>query len=83
MEDQFPLPLAAVKANLTREGCHFPSGFRLEDYRVFQGTPARLLEDGDQIDLGDRVLTVLHTPGHSPATAVFMRRNGGICSREI
>lgn len=77
VEDQFPLPLAAVKANLTREDCHFPSGFRLEDYRVFQGTPARLLEDGDQIDLGGRVLTVLHTPGHSPGHCCFYEAERG------
>lgn len=77
VEDQFPLPLAAVKANLTRESCHFPSGFRLEDYRVFQGTPARLLEDGDQIDLGGRVLTVLHTPGHSPGHCCFYEAERG------
>jgi glyoxylase-like metal-dependent hydrolase (beta-lactamase superfamily II) len=25
-----------------------------------------LIEDGDVLDLGDRVLQVLHTPGHSP-----------------
>jgi glyoxylase-like metal-dependent hydrolase (beta-lactamase superfamily II) len=26
----------------------------------------RVLEDGDVVDLGDRVLEVIHTPGHSP-----------------
>ena len=32
--------------------------------------PARLLQDGDRIELGGESLLVLHTPGHSP---------GGIC----
>lgn len=73
----FPLPLAAVKANLTREPCDFPPDFRLEDYGLFQGTPDRLLEDGDQIDLGGRVLTVLHTPGHSPGHCCFYEADRG------
>jgi hydroxyacylglutathione hydrolase len=32
--------------------------------------PTRLLQDGDRIDIGKLVFTVLHTPGHTP---------GGIC----
>lgn len=32
--------------------------------------PARFLQEGDTINLGEEKLTVLHTPGHSP---------GGIC----
>lgn len=77
VEDQFPLPLGAVKANLTRERCDFPPDFRPEDYQVFQGTPARLLEEGDQIDLGGRVLTVLHTPGHAPGHCCFYEAERG------
>jgi len=29
-------------------------------------TPARLLNDGDEIALGDETITVVHTPGHTP-----------------
>lgn len=32
--------------------------------------PTRLLEDGDEVTVGDEVLRVLHTPGHTP---------GGVC----
>lgn len=28
--------------------------------------PGRLLEDGDEIVLGEKTITVLHTPGHTP-----------------
>jgi glyoxylase-like metal-dependent hydrolase (beta-lactamase superfamily II) len=28
--------------------------------------PTRVVEEGDVIDLGDRTLTVLHLPGHTP-----------------
>ncbi|MFJ3485502.1 MBL fold metallo-hydrolase [Pseudomonas sp. NPDC090202] len=36
------------------------------EYRVKAAPATRLVEDGDVIDLGDRVLEVIHTPGHSP-----------------
>lgn len=67
----FPLPLQAVISNLTAEPCEFPEDFQLEDYRVFQGEPQRILHDGDIIDLGGRVLQVIHTPGHSPGHCCF------------
>ncbi len=36
--------------------------------------PTGLLEDGDRIDLGDRVLEVIHTPGHSAGGVSFLDR---------
>ena len=36
--------------------------------------PTGWLQHGDQIDLGDRVLEVLHTPGHSPGGVSFLDR---------
>ncbi|MGH2590821.1 MAG: MBL fold metallo-hydrolase [Actinomycetota bacterium] len=41
-------------------------GFDLAAYRVEPVTPTRVVEDGDVLDLGDRRLTVLHLPGHTP-----------------
>jgi len=54
-----------------------PAPYRSETYDV-KGAPAtRLLADGDVIDLGDRALEVIHTPGHSPGgIALFERRTG-------
>ncbi len=62
----FPLPLAAVKANLLREPCDFPAEFDPEGYAVYQGGVSRTVGDGDTIDLGGRRLVALHPPGHSP-----------------
>nr|WP_271980480.1 MBL fold metallo-hydrolase [Granulosicoccus sp.] len=35
-------------------------------YSVKAAPATRVLEDGDVIDLGNRQLEVIHTPGHSP-----------------
>lgn len=36
------------------------------EYRVKAAPATRLIEEGDVLDLGNRSLQVLHTPGHSP-----------------
>lgn len=36
--------------------------------------PTGRLEEGDRVDLGDRVLEVIHTPGHSPGGVSFLDR---------
>lgn len=68
---RFPIPLQAVKNNLVLKPCCFPTDFKLENYQIFQGDPQIILHDKDCIDLGNRQLTVLHTPGHSPGHCCF------------
>ena len=57
------------------------------DSAAYAATPApatRLLEEGDVLDLGDRRLEVLHTPGHSPGgIALFERASGILFSGDI
>jgi glyoxylase-like metal-dependent hydrolase (beta-lactamase superfamily II) len=53
-------PPASLIAALPREG------YELASYAVTPVTPTRVVEEGDEIDLGDRALTVLHLPGHTP-----------------
>lgn len=66
LSNKFPLSLEVVKSNLLKEKCDFPRDFDIEKYGIFQGKPTRVLEDGSLIELGDRRLTAIHTPGHSP-----------------
>lgn len=68
---EFPVPLQAVKENLMCKPCDFPKDFTIDDYEIFSGTPKKILCDGDCIDLGNRKLTVIHTPGHSPGHCCF------------
>jgi len=37
-------------------------------------TPSRWLEHGDRVAVGDEMLEVLHTPGHTPGHVVFYHR---------
>lgn len=67
----FPIPLAVVKHNLTKNPCSFPVNFSLDDYQIYQGLPQHILHDGDCIALGGRTLRVVHTPGHSPGHCCF------------
>lgn len=45
----------------------FP-GFSLDDYSVQPAPPSRLIDEGDLVDLGNRVFSVFHMPGHSPGS---------------
>jgi glyoxylase-like metal-dependent hydrolase (beta-lactamase superfamily II) len=57
--------------------CDFPADFNVNDYYLFEGNPSRVLKDNDIIDLGDRKLHVLHTPGHSPGHMCFFEEATG------
>lgn len=65
LNGSFPLPLSVVKQNLCKEPCEFPSSFDINAYHIPQ-REAKGLQDGDVIDLGNRILRIIHTPVHSP-----------------
>ena len=45
-----------------------PGGYDQRTYEILPAPATRLLEDADVVDLGDRHLEVIHTPGHSPGS---------------
>lgn len=53
-------PPASLLTALPRDG------YELASYSVTPVTPTRVVDEGDEIDLGDRRLAVLHLPGHTP-----------------
>lgn len=83
MAGKFPIPLEVVKYNLTKEPCDFPQEFSAENYRIYSSGANRILRDGDIIDLGDRYITVVHTPGHSPGHCCFYEATKKFCLQEI
>lgn len=61
-----------------------PAPYASTEYRVRAAPATRLIEDGDVLDLGDRRLEVVHTPGHSPGgIALFERATGILFSGDI
>jgi glyoxylase-like metal-dependent hydrolase (beta-lactamase superfamily II) len=73
---KFPLSIEAVRQMVVKD-CTLPSNYDVTTYELFQGTPTKLLTDGDQIDLGGRTITVIHTPGHSPGHMCFYEEATG------
>jgi glyoxylase-like metal-dependent hydrolase (beta-lactamase superfamily II) len=44
------------------------SGYELTDYRLRPAAVGVVVEEGDEVDLGDRHFEILHLPGHSPGS---------------
>jgi glyoxylase-like metal-dependent hydrolase (beta-lactamase superfamily II) len=56
-------------------------GWTIADYGLQPAPLTEFLDDGDVVDLGNRKLTVLHLPGHSPGSiALFDDFNGTLFS---
>ncbi|MEA4890389.1 MAG: MBL fold metallo-hydrolase [Clostridiaceae bacterium] len=76
LSGEFPLTMDTIR-QMVVDRCDLPKGYNIGDYVFFQGTPTRVLHDGDVIDLGGRVIEVLHTPGHSPGHLCFWEKERG------
>lgn len=76
LSGDFPLSIETIR-EMVADRCDLPEGYDLSGYEFFQGRPTRLLNDEDTIDLGGRVIKVLHTPGHSPGHLCFWEAETG------
>jgi len=67
-----------LRAAVTKESLWkpLPPDFDPDTWEIPGVAPTHLLEDGEIIDLGERSLEVIHTPGHSPGSVCLLdRRN--------
>jgi glyoxylase-like metal-dependent hydrolase (beta-lactamase superfamily II) len=55
-----------------------PNGFDARSYTTRPWTVTRWIHDGDRLDLGDRVLEILSTPGHTPDSMCLLDREHGL-----
>jgi glyoxylase-like metal-dependent hydrolase (beta-lactamase superfamily II) len=55
-----------------------PASFDRDAWRTIATVPTQLLHEGDELDLGDRILRVLHTPGHTPDCICLLDEEQGI-----
>lgn len=76
LNGEFPLSLERIK-KMVIDRCDLPEGYNVDTYVFFQGKPTRVLTDHDVIDLGNRSIHVLHTPGHSPGHMCFFEEERG------
>lgn len=51
-----------------------PEGVTRENYKIRPWKVSRTVHDGEQLDLGDRKLEVLLTPGHTPDSLMLLDR---------
>jgi glyoxylase-like metal-dependent hydrolase (beta-lactamase superfamily II) len=84
----FPAIIAAARARVAAdpdafalapetEVRDFPAAFDSEGWLPGRLPATMLLREGDEVDLGDRVLRVIDTPGHSPdGICLFDERHG-------
>ena len=63
-----PMGLSEIRSYILEEPITkpFPENFHIDSYFPFQGESIIELEDDTVIDLGNRRLRIMHTPGHSP-----------------
>ena len=76
LSGEFPLSMDTIR-EMVLDRCDPPEGYDVNTYKFFQGTPTRVLKDGDTINLGGRMITALHTPGHSPGHLCFWEPQRG------
>ena len=76
LNGKFPLSIQTVH-DMVIDRCDLPDGFDVNAYEMFQGTPTSVLEGGEIIDMDDRKIEVLHTPGHSPGHLCFWEQERG------
>lgn len=76
LNGEFPLTIEQIKG-MVIDRCDLPKDFDVNNYEFFQGNPTRVLKDNDTIDIGDRCVQIVHTPGHSPGHMCFWERDRG------
>jgi len=76
LRGEFPLSAETIR-KMVLDRCDPPEDFNIENYEMFQGTPKRILSDGDTINIGNRNIRVFHTPGHSPGHMCFWEEDRG------
>jgi glyoxylase-like metal-dependent hydrolase (beta-lactamase superfamily II) len=70
LADGLPIPDSQIRENFNKTAPRkpFPKTFNIKTYATPKITANEVLKGGEVMDLGNRVLRILHTPGHSPGS---------------
>lgn len=71
LKGSFPLPEAAVKKMIISGLRTVPENFNIDHYHIPVIPDVCSMHEGDIFDIGNRSITVIHTPGHSPGHCCF------------
>lgn len=76
LNGEFPLSIEQIK-EMVVDRCNLPNGYDVDKYEFFQGRPTKILKNNEIIDIGNRVVQIIHTPGHSPGHMCFWEKAHG------
>lgn len=79
LEEGLPLPIDTIKNEVIKDTKveDLPKDFNIEDYQIFCGEVHHRLKNEEVIDLGNRSIQALHTPGHSPGHVCYYEEERG------
>lgn len=79
------LPIEQIRKDVRRDiTVPTPKSFNPETHTPFKGVPTGLLNDGDEMKIGNRTLTIIHTPGHSPGhISIFDNSKGYLFTGDL
>lgn len=80
------IPINVIKKNIMEEPFTKkpPIEFSIDNYKIYNGEPKRILKDNDIIDIGQRKLRIIHTPGHSPGhICIFEEERGYLYTGDL
>jgi glyoxylase-like metal-dependent hydrolase (beta-lactamase superfamily II) len=76
LNGEFPLTIEQIQ-DMVVDRCDLPDGYNVSKYEFFQGQPTKVVKNNDVIDIGDRCVQIVHTPGHSPGHMCFWEKERG------
>ena len=76
LSGEFPLAMEQIKGMVV-DRCDLPEGYDVNEYEFFQGKPTKVLKGNEVINIGDRFVQIVHTPGHSPGHMCFWEKERG------
>lgn len=56
---------------------YIPNNFNIDDYKLYNGENSILIEENQVLDLGNRQLEVIYTPGHTECSITLFEKQTG------
>lgn len=79
IEEGIPIPTNVIKSYVVKLPITkpFPENFDINKYTIYRRKASHVIEDGYVVNLGNRELHIIHTPGHSPGHICIYDKSRG------